>query len=181
MSITSKINQAPNYIQTLLKACKYLHPLNLCYAYSDEAFITYEGDVSTDISFGIGVTEEESQQALENCDYTYRLYHYQEGKPIPEENGDGQRVGVYYNQEGVRSNNSFYGLTYDLEHGSISRFPDTPITLLQLNELVQALNSLANESTYGVELLHMELGTPPLERLGYKRYPKLGDSDGASI
>lgn len=131
MSTTIKINQAPNYIQALLNACKYLQPLSLCYVCNDKAFITYEGDVSTDISFGLGVTEEESQQALRDSE-TYKLYHYQEGKPIPGENWDGQRVGVYYDQEGVRSNNSFYGLTYDLEHGCISRFPDAPITLLQL-------------------------------------------------
>lgn len=186
---TSTVGEAPGYIQTLISVIKS----NLIDSVecglngiTDSWYITYEGDPSNDIRFGVGESEDASIKAFENITYIHKLYHYQEGKPIATENWNGQRVSVYYNQEGVREEEPFYGLTYDLEHGSVIKYPTGPVTLLQLNELVQALNTLANKSTRGVELLHMELGTPPLERLGYKRYPDLDkdsneDEDSESL
>jgi hypothetical protein len=154
------IEQAPEHIQALIKVDNQL---------SYGKYVVWVGDLEIGIQYDIGLTPEGAIEYFYDNTSLHKLPYYQEW--IPNKTLGETSIGVYYEQEGLRDNEPFYGLTYDLEHKAVVEFPEAPITLLQLNGLVQALNTLSDDVlTEGVELLHMELGTPPLQRLGHKKY-----------
>ena len=159
---TYNIGDAPKFIKTLLKVINSKEGLSII---EDYFTIVWEGNVTDGIRYGIGETQQEAIQAIEKSDTLHKLFHYQEEDPKISKGENN--ISVYYDQDGLRPNNIFYGLSYDIEHGAITKFHEGPITLLQLHELVDRLDTVSYEGTGGIALLYTELGTPLLERVGH--------------
>lgn len=153
-----RVEDAPKFIKLLIKSigrmtigCQY---------------VAWSGSLDQGIRLGTGWSAEKALESYNTTSVCHILGTYQEGNPIVEWGADV--VSVKYSQEGLRSDDKFYGFSYDAYDMYIVQYPKGPITLIQLNELVQTLNKVADElMTNEVELLHQELGTPPHERIGH--------------
>lgn len=157
---SSRLNDAPKFIQRLVLELINNNVMTLIDYKDSSIYVSWSGDLQEGIRLGIGNTQEESNQSYESQLEKHFMMYYQEGPPLispTQEDVDNTTapgvefpwLSVYYPQESPREyvedmreidEEVFCGFVYDQTQNRVCKFPNYPLTMSQLNELISTLN-----------------------------------------